>query len=281
MTLDTPQFESSEFADGIEVASSGAYAVKLPVFEGPLDLLLHLIRQNEVEITEISIARVSEQYLEYLELMQSLNLDIAGEYLVMAATLALIKSRMLLPPDENEEEDENDPRADLVKRLLEYQRFREVAEELSQRRMLGRDVFRAAEPPRDQLPESEREIEVGLFELLEAFRRALAEAPGPERIHEVEVEIVTVRERMFVVMERLEASSSIEFMHIFESESGEPPSRPVLVATFLAILELARLSALRIYQPVTSVGSPEGPIRLRKAGEDGNREWAAMITDTM
>ena len=275
-------FETADFqSQGIEAASSGAYAVKLPAFEGPLDLLLHLIRQNEVEITEISIARVSEQYLEYLELMESLNLDIAGEYLVMAATLALIKSRMLLPPEESEDEEEIDPRADLIARLLEYQRFREAAETLSQRRMLGRDVFRATGLPPERLPESEREIEVGLFELLEAFRHALAEAPGTEQIHEVEIEVVTVRERMFVVMARLDEASSLEFTRIFETENGDAPNRSVLVATFLAILELARLSALRIYQPVTTVGAPEGPIRLRRAAEAGDQGWAGLITDTM
>ena len=280
MTLDTVSLEAGEGPEGF-AASSGAYAVKLPVFEGPLDLLLHLIRQNEVEITEIPIARISEQYLEYLELMQTLDLDVVGEYLVMAATLALIKSRMLLPPEDEEDEEEIDPRADLIQRLLEYQRFREAAEALSQRRMLGRDVFRATGPPRDRIRESERAIEVGLFQLLEAFRHALAEAPGPEHIHEVEVEIVTVRERMFAVMDRLDESSSVEFSRIFESTTGDPPSRALLVATFLAILELARLAALRIYQPLSTLGSPEGPIRLRRAGDVGNREWAVLITDTM
>lgn len=281
MTFETDQFQSTGAPEGIVAAPSGAYSVKLSVFEGPLDLLLHLIRQNELEITEISIARVSEQYLEYLGLMDSLNLDIAGEYLVMAATLALIKSRMLLPPEESEDEEELDPRADLIARLLEYQRFREAAEALSQRRMLGRDVFRATGPPREKLPESEREIEVGLFELLEAFRRALAEAPGTELIHEVEVEVVTVRERMFAVMQRLDEASSVEFSHIFDTACSNVPSRSLLVATFLAILELARLSALRLYQPLTSLGSPEGPIRLRRAGEVGDRDWVGLITDTM
>ena len=259
----------------------GAYAVKLPVFEGPLDLLLHLIRQNEVEITEVPIALVGKQYLEYLELMQTLNLDLAGEYLVMAATLALIKSRMLLPPDEDGAEDEIDPRADLIARLLEYQRFREAAETLSQRRRLGRDVFELVVSPLEKTPDADREIEVGLFELLEAFRSALAEAPGRESVHEVEVEIITVRERMFVVMQLLDESPSLEFTRVFESPDGSLPSRSLLVATFLAILELARLAGLRIYQPVTALGAPEGPIRLRRAGEAGDRQWAELITGTM
>ena len=138
--------------------------MKLGVFEGPLDLLLHLIRINEVEITDIPVADIASQYLEYLELMDDLNLDIAGEYLVMAATLAWIKSRMLLPVDPREGEDEvGDPRAELVARLLDYQRFKEVAGELGDRHLLGRDVFRAHGPEPEGPSEAEREIEVGGF----------------------------------------------------------------------------------------------------------------------
>jgi segregation and condensation protein A len=249
-------------------AEAGAYAVKLPVFEGPLDLLLHLIRQNEMEITDIQIALVAQQYLEYVEMMRDLNLDVAGEYLVMAATLALIKSRMLLPPEEEEEEAAVlDPRAELVARLLEYQRYKEVAEELGRRRLLERDVFSAAGAEPEPVPEAERELEVGLFELLEAFRQVLREAHGSSRIHEVEVETVTVRERMLAVMDVLQRVESIEFMRIFEDASGGRPSRALLVATFLAILELARLSAVRIYQGVGELGAPAGPIRLRRAAE--------------
>ena len=175
VTLETPDSaaESGAVREAFEPGSA-AYAVKLPVFEGPLDLLLHLIRQNDVDIAEIPVAEVSAQYLLYLELMQELNLDIAGEYLVMAATLALIKSRMLLPTEPGEgEDDEVDPRAELVARLLEYQRFKEVAENLSRRRLLGRDVFEAKGPVPERPADSEREIEVGIFELLTAFRTVL------------------------------------------------------------------------------------------------------------
>src|SRR5262245_52041005 len=168
--------------------SSGdtGYAVKLPIFEGPLDLLLHLIKQDEVDITEISIARVAEQYLEYLELMRELQLDIAGEYLVMAATLAWIKSRMLLPPDPSAIADDGvDPRADLIARLLEYQRFKEVAGEIGERQLLGRDVFSAVGHGLDPQPDAEREIEVGIFELVDAMRRALARGGHSGAAHEV------------------------------------------------------------------------------------------------
>lgn len=259
------------------------YAVKLAVFEGPLDLLLHLIRQNEVDITDIPIARIAEQYLETIELMQELNLDVAAEYLVMAATLALIKSRMLLPDEGEDEEDAVDPRAELVQRLLEYQRFKEAAETLSRRRLLGRDVWSVVGPGPEKTPESEREIEVGLYELVSAFKDVLDQAQSETLRHEVETESVTVRSRMLVVMDLLEESENVEFMRIFETpgESG-PPTRPVLVATFLAILELARLSALRIYQGLSDRGTPEGPIRVRRAmAADDGPEWRERITESM
>lgn len=259
------------------------YAVKLSVFEGPLDLLLHLIRQNEVDITDIPIARIAEQYLDTIELMQELNLDVAAEYLVMAATLALIKSRMLLPDESDDDEDSIDPRTELVQRLLEYQRFKEAAETLSHRRLLDRDVFAVKGPGPEKTPDAEREIEVGLFELISAFREVLENARAATLKHEVETEHVTVRERMMVVMDLLEANDSIEFMRIFEDGEGElRASRPVLVATFLAVLELARLAALRIYQGLGDSGAPAGPIRLRRAaGSETDPEWRERITESM
>jgi segregation and condensation protein A len=258
-------FEDAHSEAGLVAGSSGAaeaaYAVKLPIFEGPLDLLLHLIRQNEVEITDIPVALIAKQYLEYLELMRELNLEVAGEYLVMAASLALIKSRMLLPPDGDEDDEEAiDPRAELVARLLEYQRYKEVAEALDRRRRLGRDVFAVTSSGAERVPDADREIEVGLFELLESFRQVLQEARGPGEAHAVEAETVTVRERMEAIVEVLESVDSVEFMRLFE----EGASVALVVATFLAILELARLSALRIYQGVSESGGPEGPIRLRR-----------------
>jgi segregation and condensation protein A len=270
--------EPSERIDGLD-----GYAVKLAVFEGPLDLLLHLIRQNEVDITDIPVHRIAEQYLETIELMHELNLDVAAEYLVMAATLALIKSRMLLPGEDEEEGEAIDPRADLVQRLLEYQRFKEAAEALSRRRLLGRDVFSIQGPGPEPTPDAEREIEVGLFDLVAAFKDVLDNATDPEYRHEIESEHVTVRERMMCVMDLLETHEQVEFIRIFETEGQPgPPSRPVLVATFLAILELARLSALRIYQGITERGTPEGPIRIRRASVDADQtQWRDRITETM
>ncbi len=275
---------TAEAEDAFLAPGTHAYAVKLPVFEGPLDLLLHLIRQNEVEITDIPIAEISRQYLQYLKLMRELNLDVAGEYLVMAATLALIKSRMLLPQEGEDEEGEGlDPRADLIARLLEYERYKEVAEGLSKRRLLGRDVYSARSLGLAPVPEGEREIEVGLFELIDAFRLVLENASSGQ-VHEVETETISVRDRMVFVMEQLEASDSLEFNRIFETGSGSIPSRTMIVATFLAILELARLTALRLYQGVGQEGSPEGPIRLRKADEAKSgtvAHWRNRISELM
>jgi segregation and condensation protein A len=266
-----------------DVGSDDAYAVKLPAFEGPLDLLLHLIRQNEVDIVDIPIALIGRQYLHYIELMKELNIDVAGEYLVMAATLALIKSRMLLPPEENEDDaDEIDPRTELIARLLEYQRFKEAADALSRRRLLGRDIFEAQGSPPEPTSDNDREIEVGLFELIEAFRQVLDEAREQMRMHSVETENVTVRDRMIYVMDLFEHVDHVEFSEIFQIGQLGAPSRAMLVATFLAMLELARLGALHIFQNVGDEGAPEGAIRLRVVREapDGP-SWHERITETM
>ena len=272
-----------ELDSGASEGSSGSpYAVKLALFEGPLDLLLHLIRVNEVEITDIPIARISEQYLASLETIRELDLDVAGEFLLMAATLAWIKSRMLLPPDGLDADGEGpDPRAELVARLLEYQRFKEVAGELAERRWLGRDVFEAHATSLEPRPESEREIEVGVFALIEAYRRALARAGPSAAPHEVEVETVTVRERMLVVMNALELRPSLEFMECVLTSEGALPSRSIFVATFLAILELSRMAALRLYQGIDERGGPQGPIHLRRSDEPGSRAWMEQVAEVM
>jgi len=263
--------------------SFAPYSVRLPVFEGPLDLLLHLIRLNEVEITDIPIARIGEQYLEYLALMRELDLEVAGEYLVMAATLAWIKSRMLLPAERvGEDGEEIDPRAELIARLLDYQRFKEVAAELGERPRLERDVFAAAGFELDPPKESEREIEVGLFDLVEAYRRVLEAkrdvAPKP---HEIEAEEITVRERMLEIMKVLEAHASIDFDVLIREHGGRPHTKALIVATFLAILELTRLSAIRIYQGIDDSGAPEGPIHLRRAIASGDTTWTQQIAELM
>ena len=242
-------------------------AIRLSAFEGPLDLLLHLIRQDELEITDLPIAQVANQYLEYLEVLRELNLDVAAEYLVMAATLAWIKSRMLLPPDGAVEEEGPDPRAELVARLLEYQRFKEAADTLGARPLLGREVFAAPGAAIEAPPEGEREIEVGLLELVDALRRVLRESKAADTIHEVVGEPITVRERMVAVIDALELAEVVELDAVLRGPDGAPPTRPIIVATFLAILELAKLATLRIFQSLAETGAPQGPIRLRRAGD--------------
>ncbi len=241
-----------------------ACAVKLSAFEGPLDLLLQLIRMNELDITDLPIAEIAKQYIAYVDLMQELNLDMASEYLVMAATLAWIKSRMLLPPTEGEgDEDEGvDPRAELVARLLEYQRFKEVADELGDRTLEGRDVFAARGRGPEPTPETERELEVSVLTLLEAFRRVLDRARKYGGLHEVETEHITVHQRMIAVMDAIAGAESLDFERLFES-LGARPSRALFVTTFLAVLELVRIAALRVYQGVGEDGVPLGPIHLR------------------
>ena len=269
-------------SDAYGAPSVGSYAVKLQVFEGPLDLLLHLIRQSELDITDIPIAQVARQYVDYLAMMDELNLDVAGEYLVMAATLAWIKSRMILPPPhEGDDEEGGDPRAELVARLLEYQRFQEVAEELGEKARLGRDVFAAIGPEPEVTPDSEREIKVGMVQLLEAYRRVLEGVrPAGTGPHQIEAEHLTVHERMTAVMNVIASHETIEFGRVFEVEGGGSPSRTMVVTTFLAILELTRLDAIRIYQSVDEASVPEGPIRLRRHEVPGS-DWAEGIADVM
>lgn len=231
--------------------------VQLEIFEGPLDLLLHLIKKNEVSITDIPIATITEQFLATLELMQTLNLDMAGEFLVIAATLIHIKSRMLLPVTEGEvddEEEEGDPRDELVRRLLEYQRFKEAASELEQRDVLTRDVFvRAAAPSESPEPALFRELSV--FELLTALRRVLDRLPKDE-FHEVTLEKITVREKMTLLLDRLHAHGQV----LFESLFSDARTRMEVVVTFLAMLELVKMRAIRILQE-----SLQGPIVIEAA----------------
>lgn len=241
-------------------AAAGGYRVRLDLFEGPLDLLLHLIKKNEVDVSNIPIAAITEQYLSYLDLMRELNLDIAGEYLVMAATLTLIKSRMLLPSAEPDEEEEADPRADLVRRLLEYQRFREAAQSLAERPWLNRDVY-VREPSADGVPaedEGPPRIRVTTWELVEAFRAVLKRA-RPDPVHEVQTEPVSLQDRIRSVLQTLSVARSVTFDSLF----GEEPTRHFVIVTFLAMLELMKLGAVEAIQE-----ERWGPILIVLAIED-------------
>jgi segregation and condensation protein A len=222
------------------------YTFRLEGFEGPLDLLLHLIQKNELDIFNIPIALVTEQYLEYLQLMKVVNLDVAGEYLLMASTLLHIKSKMLLPKSLEGEEEEEDPRAELVRRLLEYQQYKQAAGELEKRPMLDRDVFiRLMAPELEEVPEEER-IEVNLFELLEAFRQVL-ERVKLESVHEVILEHLSVEDKIQEILTLLgRENRSMAFHRLFPEQA----SRRVVVITLLAILELVKMKRIRIFQLV-------------------------------
>ncbi len=223
-----------------------SYEIELEIFKGPLDLLLHLIKKHEMDIYDIPIAEITTQYLAALDAMQSLNLDIAGDFLVMASTLVHIKSRMLLPlePDPDPEEDEADPRAELVHRLLEYQRYKVAAVTLDECDILGRDVFARScfELPEDEKGDAELQP-VGIFELVEALRDLLKQSP-PEPVHEVVRERFSVAERVTMLLEMLAGCQSLAF----ESLVSSPRTREELVVTFLAMLELVKLRMVRIMQ---------------------------------
>jgi len=228
-------------ADGLPTS----YRVRLDLFEGPLDLLLHLIKRNEVDVTDIPVAQITEQYLGYLDLMRELNLDVASEYLVMAATLTLLKSRLLLPAPPGEDEEEADLRADLVRQLLEYQRYREASAALAERPWLRRDVF-AREPNAEGLPPDPNEkpaVKVTLFELLEAFRAVLKRAE-PEPVHHVTAEPVALRDRIDSLLRTLGVARTVEFDSLF----GDSPTRGFVIVTFLAVLELAKIGAIEAVQ---------------------------------
>lgn len=239
-----------------------SYEVKLDIFEGPLDLLLYLIRKNELDIYNIPMALITEQYLEHLEMMKALNLDLAGEYLVLAATLIHIKSRMLLPVEEGEggtEEDQQDPRAELVRQLLEYQAFKEAALSLSQRRVLDRDVFKRI-PPADEIPDEPEEamMEVSLFELIEAFKQVVGRM-DKEDLLEIDTERISLSDRINEILEDLEREKSLSFTDLLKASR----TRKSVIYTLLAILELMKMRVVRAFQ-----SDPFGPIRIFPAVEE-------------
>lgn len=237
------------------------YQVKLSVFEGPLDLLLHLIRVQEIDIYDIPIARITEQYLACLELMQVMNLDIAGEWLVMAATLTYIKSRMLLPrPPEDDEGDEEDPRQELVDKLLEYQRVKALAMDLKERELIQRDVFGrpVAEAPEDDEPL----FDVELSDLLAVYSEVLSRLPADE-VHHMVIEEMSVTEMIHTISERLMGRGPLAFEDIFEGAA----SRLEVVVAFLAILEMLRFKLIHVQQRQRF-----GPIRVSLAVKEQEEE---------
>lgn len=237
------------------------YQVRIEQFEGPLDLLLHLIKKNEINIYDIPIALIAQQYLEYIEAMKDLNLNVAGDFLVMAATLLQIKSKMLLPVDEAalDEEDGPDPREELVRRLLEYKTYKEAATRLDGQEKMWREIF-----SREPAPTAPVEINetgetllenVSLFDLVDALQGILDRNPG-KRLIEIIPDNLTVRERMNVILELLEGKDSVSFVDLFEPTSH----RLIVIVTFLAMLELIRLRVARVFQ-----AEAFGPILVSRA----------------
>jgi len=227
------------------------YEVRLDIFEGPLDLLLHLIRKNEVDIFDIPIATITDQYLAYIDIMEALNITLAGEFLVMASTLIHIKSRMLLPGAGDEEED---PRLEITRPLMEYMRFKELAGELSERDMLQRDVFARQFSPdyKSRFRSEEPLIEVSLFQLIDAFRRVMEQRlPGVQlKFH---VEPWSLKEKTAFIMDQLKERGGLYFTELF-TEAG---TMGEFIITFLAILELVQMGLLKIFQT-----APEKDIRV-------------------
>ena len=233
------------------------YRIELESFQGPLDLLLHLIRKNELDITDIPIAEITKQYLEYLDMMKELDLEMASEFLVMASTLMYIKSRMLLPVDEEEEEGEGeDPREELIRRLIEYQKYKKAAEELARMPVLYRDIF--VRPETDTVDRAEDTYtEATIFQLMDAFQRVLLDADKRTPVEITRVAF-TLDDGIDLIESRLAGQPSMSFEGLF-SELAE---RSKIIAVFLSVLELVRRGRLIAIQ-----ADYGGPISLVLSGE--------------
>lgn len=234
-----------------------ALEVFLEAFEGPLDLLLYLIRKQNINILDIPVAEITRQYMGYVELMKSVRLELAAEYLVMAAMLAEIKSRMLLPRSSEVEEEEDDPRAELIRRLQEYERFKKAAEDIDTLPRVGRDITVPTLPAPDA---KARKLlpDVGLNELMLAMSEVMRRADLFES-HQVSREVLSTRERMSDVLERLKGGQFVPFIALFTVEEG----RLGVVVTFMAILELVKESLIELVQ-----NEPFAAIHVRARGED-------------
>jgi len=243
--------------------------VQLPAFEGPLDLLLHLIQQNELEITDIPIAKITRQYLEMLDLMRELDLEVAGEFLVMAATLMRIKARMLLPPV-IEETEEEDPREGLVRQLLEYRRFKEAARDLERLEAERRLQFDRGAPAQLEDPDASELLPVSLFRLLDALKGALARQ-APPVIHTIQAESMRIEEAMSLLRETLRTRGRV----LFEESLDLFVTRIEKITAFLGLLELLKLGSVRaaqeeLFGPIYLEWCPESP--ATPAIEDASRE---------
>ena len=238
-----------------------------PPFEGPLDLILHLVKEHEVDLFDIPIARITESYLATLDALRELDIDVAGEFLHMAAQLALMKSKLLLPRTEVAEdaagaEDAGvDPRAELVRRLLEYQKYKAAGEELGGRDILDRTVFvRRARAERPALPEGPEGLaDVSVFKLIEALDRALANA-RPETAHEVEADRLSISDAIARVADVLRLRRRATFEELLAGPAERRHDRAAVISTFLAILEMAKLKLVRVTQAPLDEAGPGAEI---------------------
>jgi segregation and condensation protein A len=234
--------------EGVEsTLPADAPRIQLPVFEGPLDLLLYLIRRSQVDIHDIPIAPITRQYMEYLDVMRELNLDVAGDFMVMAATLIHIKAKMLVPIDPTEaqgEEEQDDPRDALVQRLLEFQRYKEAAGVLHQKAEIRAATWTRPDSVLPQWDEAGEEmLEAGLFDLVSAFKELL-ERRKTLLAHEVADSGKSVDQRMDELIELIREGESVEFLELFASQE----TKADMIVTFLALLELIRLRRVKVYQ---------------------------------
>jgi segregation and condensation protein A len=221
------------------------YKVKLEIFEGPLDLLLYLIKRDEIDIYDISLERITRQYLEYLQAFKELKIDIAGEFVVMAANLIYLKSRSLLPLDQQppeEDAEEDDPRWDLIRQLIEYKKFKEAAEQLSARAVQQEQIFTRDGGAIVEAPL--RLAEVGIFQLIHAFQNVIKRVEARENLGEILGERFSVSEKIDIILQRVASSGSFRFSELF----GDIAARVEVVVTFLALLELIRLKQVRVLQ---------------------------------
>jgi segregation and condensation protein A len=233
-----------------------ALEVFLDAFEGPLDLLLYLIRKQNINILDIPIAEITKQYMSYIELMEQMRLELAAEYMVMAAMLAEIKSRMLLPSLAEAEGEEEDPRAQLVRRLQEYERYRQAAEDIDRAPRVGRELYVVSVEPEAKRASTRPPPDVSLFELLEAFKNVLQRADA-FRHHRVVMEPLSVRERMTQILGKVTKEGFVGFASLFEPSEG----RMGVVVTFMAMLELLKESLLVVVQ-----NEPFAPIHVKAVG---------------
>jgi segregation and condensation protein A len=250
------------------------YRVKLPLYEGPLDLLLSLIRKNKVDIYDIPISSITGQYLQYLDIMKELNLDVAGEFLLMAATLIQIKSKMLLPLDEQPDPEEEDPRLELVERLIKYQSFKEAAYSLREREKEWEDVFFKEQTIADGQPEAPYQapheapheapyqetapclFNVNLYDLLEALKKVMEKKPQESKY--ITWEVLTIKSKIAIILQQLEKGEEINFTEIFQYDVNKMD----YIVTFLALLEMLKLGLI-----IARQNHHFGDIYIRKSNE--------------